>query len=379
MRKIGIFHSMNLGDNFIQGGVQKVCLNLVAGFDGAGWDSVMVQHEGNSGIREKLNEQELKELPLVFEIPTLNNDYGGLSKTQFLQKGISTVASILRLRGQSHKFDTVILNDITSIFFNKAFHAKNKYVFLHTERFANSSAARLALSLWPTGDVTFICPTNQLMDVVASVFPENPRRRVYTPVFPVTPDLAQVLPRSAKAADDPFRLCYIGRISPNKNIEAATYMAADISKSRKTVFDIYGTGFTEEQIAYEKEMQALAVTLNEDHPDLELTFKGRTNDPSGTFAQYDYSIILSDGEAIPLAGLESLSVGTAVIAWDAAGVNELVLDGVSGVVVEQDTAVKRAKVTPEFLDRLAAFKPEADPMTQLLSKFSIPSFVAEFE
>ena len=379
MRKIGIFHSMKLGDNFMQGGVQKVCLNLVAGFDAAGWDAEMVQHEDNRGIREKLNELGLKEFPLEFEIPTLNNDYGGLSRTEFIRKGVGTVASILRLRLRSIDFDTIILNDITSIFFNKAFKAKHKYLFLHTERFANSRAARFALSLWPTGDVTFICPTNQLMDVVASIFPNNARKRIYTPVFPATPDLTSVLPRALKAPDETLRLCYIGRISPNKNIEAAMHMAADISVVRPVVFDIFGKAFTQEQVHYEGKMHTLASELNGAHPNLALTFQGSTNDPVGTFGQYDYSIILSDGEAIPLAGLESLSSGTPIIAWDAAGVNELVIDGTSGVVVEQGPEAKRAKVTPEFLERLAVYQPQVGPLTDLLSKFSIPSFITNFE
>lgn len=379
MRKIGIFHSMKLGGNFMQGGVQKVCINLVAGFYAAGWDSVMVQHNDNRGIREKLNELGLKEFPLEFEIPTLNNDYGGLSLSEFIRKGVCTVASILRLRLRSIDFDAIILNDITSIFYNKAFKAKHKYLFLHTERFANSRAARFALSLWPTGDVTFICPTSQLMDVVSLVFPNNARKRIYTPVFPTTPDLTSLLPRAPKAPDQPLRLCYIGRISPNKNIEAAMHMAADISLGRPVVFDIFGRAFTQDQAYYEGKMHTLASELNGAHTNLALTFRGSTNDPVGTFGQYDYSIILSDGEAIPLAGLESLSSGTPIIAWDAAGVNELVFDGISGVVVEQDTESKRAKVTPEFLNRLTTFEPQGGSLTDLLSKFSIPSFVANFD
>lgn len=379
MKSIAIFHSMQLGDNFVQGGVQKVCLNLVAGFDSAGWDAAMLQHVDNAGIREQLEANDLREIPIEFEVPTLNNDYGGLSYSQFIGKGLRLARSIVRLRLQSFEFDAIILNDVTSIFFNKAFRAKRKFLFLHTERFAGSRMAKLALSLWPTGDVTLICPTDELMDLAAKLFPNNEIKKFFTPVFTSQPDLGRYLPKPALAPDQPIRLCYIGRISPIKNISAVLHMAADLSQISKVVLDVFGSAFSEQQVPYEKAMHALGEELNATHPNVKIAFKGRTDDPVATFADYDYSIILSDGEAIPLAGLESLSSGTPIIAWDAAGVNELVLDGISGVVVEQDKDAKRAKVTPEFLNRLVTFDPQVGPLTDLLSKFSIPGFVANFE
>lgn len=370
---------MQLGDNFVQGGVQKVCLNLVAGFNAAGWDAAMLQHVNNAGIREKLEAKNLREIPIEFEVPTLNNDYGGLSYSQFIAKGLRLVSSIVRLRRQSLEFDAIILNDVTSIFFNKAFRAKRKFLFLHTERFAESRMAKLALSIWPTDDVTIICPTDELMDVASKIFRNNEIKRVYTPVFTSQPDLGRHLPKPARASDQPIRLCYVGRISPIKNIGAILHMAADMSRTSKVVLDVFGSAFSELQVPYEKEMHALGEDLNTNHPNVKISFRGRTDNPVATFAEYDYSIILSDGEAIPLAGLESLSSGTPIIAWDAAGVNELVFEGISGVVVEQDTESKRAKVTPEFLNRLATFEPQVGSLTDLLSKFSIPSFVANFD
>lgn len=378
-KSIAIFHSMKLKENFMIGGVQKVCVNLVKGFQDKGWDSFLVQHRENSAISKFLEHNNLREQKCLFEIPTLKNDYGGISLYKFLVSSISIVLSILKMRKDTLYYDVVILNDITSIFFNKAFEAKKKYLFLHTERFSRSIFARLAIAIWPTKDLVIICPTKQLLKIAKIFFPQNSSIVLPTPVFSDSDQPVKIRNHQFGANKSKLKLCYIGRISPNKNIKPMIKMAMQLSEYKKINLDIYGEPFVDEQREYFQDLKSFCESKNLGSSNIKIKFCGLTKEPIKTFSRYDFSVILSDGEAIPLAGLESLRAQTPVIAWDAAGVSELVIDGVTGIIVQKKIGSEEVLVNQELIRIIDNYKFDHAKVGEIIDKYTVENFVKNIE
>ncbi len=59
--------------------------------------------------------------------------------------------------------------------------------------------------------------------------------------------------------------------------------------------------------------------------------------------------------------------------------NKLVLEGISVLVVEQYTDAKRAKVTSKFVDLARHIRAQIRTAHGPFSKFSVPSFIANFK
>jgi len=367
-KRIGVFHTMNLGGNYMQGGVQKVCIYSCLGFNEAGKDGILIQHEGNSAITQAASDQGISVENLKFEIPTLNNDYGGMGKWALLKKIIGVLWSNVTLRlGQRKSYDVVIFNDITSLFYVHAFRARKKYVFLHTERFSSFGTARFLVRWFPKSGVKFLSPTRQIEEAIKSVNKNVDVIRVQTPVFD-DKEIAVSIAREPRTTA--LRLVYVGRISPNKNIKSLVELSKRLNEITPCRMDIYGTPFTPDQDVYFEDVRA---KIASEQLDDIVVLRGLTNDPVGTFAEYDFSVILSDGEAIPLAGLESVRAGTPLLGWYAAGIDELIGNNGVGIQFERDEAFGNAD---EIVARIRAFVPDQEKHEKLVKQYSYQRFAA---
>lgn len=146
-------------------------------------------------------------------------------------------------------------------------------------------------------------------------------------VMPMGAQLDAVLPRTDRAAGDPVRLLFVGRLVEKKGLphllEAIRSLPSGSVRLR-----VVGDG-------------PLAATLRREAEGLDVEFVGQLG-REGLFAEYasaDVAVFPSvqassgDRDGLPVALLEAMGSGCAVVASRIPGIDEAVVDGVSGVLV----------------------------------------------
>lgn len=117
----------------------------------------------------------------------------------------------------------------------------------------------------------------------------------------------------------------VGRLVPVKGhadfIEAARLVSSRIPHAR---FLVVGDG----ELRRELERQVLALGLGR-----EVLFLGWRHDLPRIYADLDLVVLSSHNEGSPVALIEAMAAGKAVVATDVGGVSDVVADGVSGVLV----------------------------------------------
>lgn len=110
----------------------------------------------------------------------------------------------------------------------------------------------------------------------------------------------------------------IGRIEPVKRVDIFIQMAALLLEnppvSQALFFHVIGDG------RLRAEMQALAVSLGVAE---NLQFHGQRSDMAACVASLDVIVMCSDHEGTPMTALESLALGTPLVAHDIGGLHEL--------------------------------------------------------
>jgi glycosyltransferase involved in cell wall biosynthesis len=179
-----------------------------------------------------------------------------------------------------------------------------------------------------------VCPSSFLRDLVVSwdVAPE----RVAVVPNPV-PDLraprAREELRRRLGADSMVVLAFAGRFGPQKALDVAVDAVAEIDG---VALFLAGEG------GAEPELRRRAAALGDRVRFLGPLSRDHVLD---LFAESDASVLPSAWENLPHAVLESLAVGTPVLATAVGGVPEIVEDGVNGLVVPpRDAAAFRGAV-----------------------------------
>lgn len=136
-------------------------------------------------------------------------------------------------------------------------------------------------------------------------------------------DLATAPPANAASAwtpresGDPFRICFVSRISPKKNLTGALRAVALVKAS--VMFDVYGP---KEDEAYWAECQKL---IDELPPHVSVTYHGEVayQDIASVFARHDLFLFPTLGENYGHVIFEALSVGLPVLTSDQTPWNDL--------------------------------------------------------
>lgn len=126
------------------------------------------------------------------------------------------------------------------------------------------------------------------------------------------------------------RVLFVGRISRQKNIDAAIEACAEVGIG----LDIVGTGPDIQAMKslatkVNADLQWLGIISNADLPDI--------------LARYRYFLLPSLWEGLPKALLEAMAMGMVCIGTNVTGINELLVDGVTGFVSETSDAGGIAK------------------------------------
>ena len=143
-----------------------------------------------------------------------------------------------------------------------------------------------------------------------------------------------------------------GRLVPDKGFQFLLRAAQAILLVKpKTTFVIYGDG------PYQAELETLAAALG---IAARVQFAGHQADMAAVLKSLDVFVLPSLREGMPMALLEAMAAGVAVVATPVGGVRRAVIHGKTGLLVaprsekELADAVLRLLSEPEFAKRLAA-------------------------
>jgi glycosyltransferase involved in cell wall biosynthesis len=195
-------------------------------------------------------------------------------------------------------------------------------------------------------------------------------RAVPTPIH-VIPSPVQdhfFQPKEQHQRPDPFRLLYVGRLTPEKNVEALIDIFALLDQSRYHL-TIVGFGSQEEAL---KERAYTHHGLS----DQALTFIIKPSLENLLRAYRDADLFLfpsvTDTQGLVIA--EAMAAGLPVLAFDGCGQRDSVVDGVNGFLVHSPESMReRIEYFYDNREQLSAFSHAAHEHAQLFSKNHIMS------
>jgi len=157
-------------------------------------------------------------------------------------------------------------------------------------------------------------------------------------------DAARLDPRSTRVREErareraaagldgaAFVWLFVGRLEPQKGVDVLLTAAAEAACAASPL-TLWIVGDGSERAALEERARTLA------SPALAVRFLGAVHDPSPYYAAADAFALPSRWEGLPLALLEAQAAGLPVVATDAGGITEALVDGVAGHVVPREDA-----------------------------------------
>lgn len=150
-----------------------------------------------------------------------------------------------------------------------------------------------------------------------------------------------------KSGDEPLVVVSASWIVPVKRVDSIAYCVASIAERRRIIWHHFGGG--DRALVDE-------ATVTAEKAGAEVHFHGKvsTAELQKFYRQerIDFFINLSESEGLPVSIMEALNADIPVVAADAKGTSDAVVDGVSGVLVSQRTARKPRDVADRILKEL---------------------------
>jgi glycosyltransferase involved in cell wall biosynthesis len=123
----------------------------------------------------------------------------------------------------------------------------------------------------------------------------------------------------------PGRVLFVGRLAPQKRPDVAVRAFVEVlQRHPQARLDVAADGPLRDDVA------ELVATLGAGNA---VRLLGRRDDVPGLLAQAQCTLLTSDYEGLPLAVLESMAAGVPAVATSVGGVPELVVDGITGLLV----------------------------------------------
>jgi glycosyltransferase involved in cell wall biosynthesis len=142
-------------------------------------------------------------------------------------------------------------------------------------------------------------------------------------------------PSSTRQERDTTRLAFVGRLDSTKGLHILI-KAFKMAPTLKATLDVYGVVQGPANAAYQKEMLALA---NGD-PRIKFLEPIPSQQVVPRLREYDFLAVPSEWlETGPLVALEAFAAGIPVIGWKLGGLNEIVQDGVNGLLIQPGSVV----------------------------------------
>jgi glycosyltransferase involved in cell wall biosynthesis len=134
---------------------------------------------------------------------------------------------------------------------------------------------------------------------------------------------AKVIPESV--GKNGFKIGYVGRFSPIKKLEVFLALAKILNEEIPNLhFILVGDGPEKQRICTEIENEELGGFFS---------LPGFVDNPQAYYRNFDVFILPSETEGFSLALLEAASASVPAIAFDVGGNAEIIIDGVTGLLV----------------------------------------------
>jgi len=187
-------------------------------------------------------------------------------------------------------------------------------------------------------------------------------------VIPPGIELEKYLSVSKKVEGNEFVM--IGRLEPRKHYDYAIFAVKYATKYNKDIkLYIIGDGPLRDTMA--KLIKRLSLEKN-------VHLLGRVDEETKLrlLSRAQALIHLGYPEGFGIVVIEALATGTPVIAFDVPPINEIVIDGVNGILVEKDNVVRLAKTILEF-DKVSTF--DVSTIKSTVKKYDIKLIVDKFD
>jgi L-malate glycosyltransferase len=178
-------------------------------------------------------------------------------------------------------------------------------------------------------------------DLHSKLITKFTQNKVFTIVNGIDPDETRLdleYPDFKNTMPDKKHIGLIGRLDPVKRIDIFLEMAALLENEHPEIpwhFHIFGEGHLE------KEMKQLSLSLN--ISDI-ITFHGHRMDIKKCIYGLDAAVMCSDHEGLPMAALESIAIGTPLIAHSVGGLINLMKESFSEFLVTDHKPIGYSKV-----------------------------------
>ncbi|SPA44876.1 glycosyltransferase family 4 protein [Cupriavidus taiwanensis] len=167
----------------------------------------------------------------------------------------------------------------------------------------------------------------------------------------------------------PGTFCALSTLEPHKGIDILIEAAAILKKQGLPVkVELYAAGHSE------KQLRELTSQLGVDDV---VEFRGRVADVQRVYQSCTATIMPSFVEPFGMVAIESMSVGTPVIASAAGGLTEIIEDGISGILVPPGDAVALASAMREVFEDEVLHKKLVSGGKQRVSEFFAASRAIE--
>jgi len=156
-------------------------------------------------------------------------------------------------------------------------------------------------------------------------------------VIPAGADIDGITPSDhSREENGPLRLLFVGRLVQQKGLDVLMNAISKMKKSNGVHLTLAGDGPLRKELVTQVQNSALKGRV---------TFKGwlDKNQLAAVYKEANVFVLPSRDEGMPNAMLEAMAGGLAVVGTSISGIEELVVDGVTGLIIPQEDAHSLAR------------------------------------
>ncbi|MCM1295535.1 MAG: glycosyltransferase [Muribaculaceae bacterium] len=208
-----------------------------------------------------------------------------------------------------------------------------------------------------------IAISEKIYDEIKGNIPDAFVCRVHNPV-----DIKKYSCKVRTTADNVYKLCYVGRISPEKRLDLIIKALEKLG----TAYELFIIGADSDTYADSMKMLALELGVANN-----ITWYGWQQEPWHIAQKADVVIMSSDAEGFPLVAIEALANGLPVLTTPVSGVKELICDGENGYMYPFGDYESLACMIKDINEGKKAL-PASDICRQSVQQYEFHTAVKEF-
>lgn len=381
MKKVCILFPYPMGDDFLSGGVSKLVVanleavksnyevSVMAPIDNAGFERFMADKYPD------INVNLVDFLPLARFVDNKNLFIRVLAVAKRLNDTLRTNKNV---RKAIHDTNPDIVHFHGEVTFPYLKYGKEigAGTIFHTSCFRFSRPAflkNMVVNRALRDASLIVSPTKSISDLFGNsdknVILPNP---IITVDGSKTPSETQAIEPSLTDFDG-LKVMFVGRICRVKQIHYMVQALAALTENerRQVRFFVVGKPNTEADKIYHKEILDYI-----DEKDLgdSVVFLGYKNNADDYMKVADVGVLLSESEAISMAGIEYLFNHMPVIGFNNPGVNELFTDGLGGFLLEDGDVQGLAECLRKLADTELLRRMKDSAYEEALSRYSMEAF-----